>query len=102
MPHYTARVIQESPPGRRPVDAAAAFKSGNPPHNNIVDITRLCHVGIRTAYYAFDYDLLAANEIIVRRAAAGETLVTLDGTTRKLDEEALIIADRADPLAWPG
>jgi phenylalanyl-tRNA synthetase beta chain len=52
--------------------------------------------------HAFDHDLLAGGKIFVRRAAAGETLRTLDGVNRQLSSEDLIIADAKKPVALAG
>jgi phenylalanyl-tRNA synthetase beta chain len=52
--------------------------------------------------HAFDLDLLEGPRIIVRRARDGETLKTLDGVSRKLSPEDLIIADANRPVALAG
>ena len=52
--------------------------------------------------HAFDLDLLEGGKIIVRRARDGETLKTLDGVSRKLSPEDLIIADANRPVALAG
>ena len=43
--------------------------------------------------HAFDYDLLAGHEIIVKCAKDGDTFQTLDGQMRKLDHTVLMIND---------
>ena len=43
--------------------------------------------------HAFDLDKLAGRAIVVRRARAGESLKTLDGKTRTLTADMLVIAD---------
>ena len=45
---------------------------------------------------------LEEKRIVVRRARAGETLETLDGNKRELDEEMLVIADGIKPVALAG
>src|SRR6056297_3223863 len=50
--------------------------------------------------HAFDASQL--NKISVRRAKKEETLKTLDGEERKLDEEMLLITDGEKPLAIAG
>ncbi len=102
-PRYTARVIREVATGPAPLwMQLRLLKAGIRPINNIVDITNYVMWEYGQPLHAFDYDLLAAKEIIVRRAAAGETLVTLDGITRELDEEALVIADPGGPIGLAG
>jgi len=51
--------------------------------------------------HAFDADRIQG-AVSVRMARSGETLVTLDGVTRKLTLEDLIIADEAGPIALAG
>jgi len=69
--------------------------------NNVVDATNYMLHGFGQPMHAFDKTKLGGAGIVVRRAKAGETLVTLDGVTRKLDPEMLVIADteRATALA---
>src|SRR5439155_26325949 len=50
----------------------------------------------------FDLDRLRGPAIRVRRARAGERIVTLDGKERELDPEVLVIADRERPVAVAG
>ncbi|MFM8360935.1 MAG: phenylalanine--tRNA ligase subunit beta, partial [Verrucomicrobiota bacterium] len=57
--------------------------------------------------HAFDLGLVAAGDggvpgIVVRRAAEGETFVTLDGQERTLTAESLMIADPARGIALAG
>jgi phenylalanyl-tRNA synthetase beta chain len=43
--------------------------------------------------HAYDLDTIAKHEIIVKRAADGDTFTTLDGQERKLDSGVLMICD---------
>jgi phenylalanyl-tRNA synthetase beta chain len=52
--------------------------------------------------HAFDMARLRGPEIRVRRARASETIVTLDGDTRTLDETMLVIADKEQAVAIAG
>jgi len=70
--------------------------------NNAVDITNFVLMETGQPLHAFDYDKLAGGKIIVRRARAGESLVTLDGVERKLDSSILVIADAQKPVAIAG
>ena len=50
----------------------------------------------------FDYDRLNENRIEVRRASEKERFTTLDGVTRDLDSEILLICDGQKPVALAG
>jgi phenylalanyl-tRNA synthetase beta chain len=76
--------------------------AGQRPINNIVDITNYVLLETGHPLHAFDYDLLAENRIVVRRARIGETIKTLDGEKRTLEEEMLVIADARQPQAVAG
>src|SRR5207253_10788528 len=52
--------------------------------------------------HAFDAAKLTGGEIVVRRARAGETVRTLDGVDRKLDQRDLVIADAEKAVAIAG
>ena len=67
--------------------------SGIRPINNIVDITNYIMEEYGQPMHAFDYDLLAGHEIIVKCAKDGDTFQTLDGQLRKLDHTVLMIND---------
>jgi phenylalanyl-tRNA synthetase beta chain len=65
------------------------------PISNIVDITNYVLLELGQPMHAFDHARLADHAIVVRRAAAGERLDTLDGKARTLTTEMLVIADAA-------
>ena len=52
--------------------------------------------------HAFDYDRLAENRIVVRRARPDEWITTIDGQPRELDADMLVIADAEQPVALAG
>ena len=102
-PRYSGRVIT----GAKVADAPAwmrerlkAFDSR--PVNNIVDITNFCLFEAGQPMHAFDLDKVRGSKIIVRRAAKGEKMTTIDGIERKLSEDMLIIADEQRPIAIAG
>ncbi len=72
------------------------------PRNNVVDVTNFVLFECGQPLHAFDYDQLAEGRIGVRRAAPGETFVTLDSRARALPEGALVITDGRRPVAIAG
>ena len=52
--------------------------------------------------HAFDFTTLQGGQIVVRRAAPGEKLTTLDGVVRDLVPEDLVIADADRAIALAG
>jgi phenylalanyl-tRNA synthetase beta chain len=66
-----------------------------------VDITN--YVMLELGQPIHGYDLAALTDgITVRRATEGETIVTLDGQTRKLHVEDLLITDGSGPIGLAG
>jgi phenylalanyl-tRNA synthetase beta chain len=81
--------------------AARLRAIGQRPINNIVDATNFVLHELGQPLHAFDLDRLG-NDVVVRRARAGERLVTLDGVERRLDPAMLLIADATRPVALAG
>lgn len=77
-------------------------RSGYRPINNVVDVTNYVMLEFNQPLHAFDYNQLQDRTIIVRRARAGERLVTLDGVERRLTTEVLVIADAHGPIGIGG
>ncbi|VYU30411.1 Phenylalanine--tRNA ligase beta subunit [Veillonella atypica] len=76
--------------------------SGIRPINNVVDVTNYVMLELGQPMHAYDYDCVADHTLIARRAKAGETLTTLDGNERELNESMLIIADTKGPIGVAG
>ena len=76
--------------------------SGIRPINNVVDVTNYVMLELGQPMHAYDYDCIADHTLIARRAKAGETLTTLDGNERELNESMLVIADTKGPIGVAG
>ena len=72
------------------------------PINNVVDVTNYILLLFGQPLHAFDYDQLGSQEILVRRAQEKEALVTLDGETRQLTTEDIVITNGRIPVALAG
>ncbi len=69
------------------------------PISNVVDVTNYVMHVWGSPLHAFDRARLAGGRIVVRRAHAGETLRTLDGTLRELRPHDLLITDGEQAVA---
>src|SRR6266850_3650498 len=70
--------------------------------NNVVDATNFVLWELGHPLHPFDLDRLNGRRMVVRRARAGERLRTLDGVTRTLTADMLVIADGAAAVALAG
>lgn len=71
------------------------------PISNAVDASNFTLLGMGHPTHAFDLDRIEGG-IVVRLARRGETLKLLDGTTRALEPDDLVIADEAKALSLAG
>ena len=102
-PRYTARVVRNVKIAPSPLWLRAKLRAaGVRPINNIVDITNFVMLEYGQPMHAFDYEYIKSREINVRNASEGEEIVTLDGVTRKLTPEMLVIADGSRAVALAG
>lgn len=70
--------------------------------SNMVDITNYVLKELGQPMHAFDYNYLEGDAINVRRATAGEKIVTLDEKEFELTTENLVICDGKKPVALAG
>ena len=102
-PRYAARIIRGAKIGPSPDWLAKKLESiGQRPINNVADITNYVLHELGQPLHAFDLAKLNEKRIVVRRARRGETVKTLDGVERTLDEQMLVIADASRPVAVAG
>jgi len=81
--------VKESPEWLKKLLKAIGVK----PINNIVDITNFVLNELGQPLHVFDADKIEGKKVIVRTLEAGTPFVTLDGISRKLDAEDLMICD---------
>jgi phenylalanyl-tRNA synthetase beta chain len=100
---FTARVFDGVVVGPSPRWLKARLMAaGQRPISNVVDITNYVMLLTGQPLHAFDLDRVAGAELTVRRAAEGEQMQTLDGQTRTLDSETVLIADGDGPTSIAG
>ena len=102
-PRYAARIVRGvtvAPSPKWLVDRLESI--GQRAVNNIADITNYVMFEMGQPTHAFDLNLLHGRRIIVRRPRSGEQITTLDGLTRELSAEMLVIADADRPVAVAG
>ena len=78
------------------------FAIGLHPINNIVDISNFVLFEVGQPLHTFDADQISGGKVIVRRAAEGEKLVTLDGVERTLHDFDMVIANAEGPMCLAG
>ena len=66
---------------------------GQRPINNVVDVTNYIRTALGQPLHAFDLDKIQGGKIIAKTLPAGTNFKTLDGVTRKLLAEDLMICD---------
>jgi phenylalanyl-tRNA synthetase beta chain len=102
-PRYAARIVRGVTIKQSPDWLVQRLEAiGQRPINNVADITNYVLHEQGQPLHAFDLAKLTENRIVVRRAASGEKLRTLDGVERELDAEMLVIADAVRAVAVAG
>ena len=102
-PRFTARVFTEVTLGPSPPWLKARLAgAGQRPINNVVDITNYVMLLTAQPLHAFDLDQVPEGELIIRTAAEGERMTTLDGVERAFDAETVLVCDRNGPSGIAG
>lgn len=102
-PRFTAVLIADVRVGPSPRWLARRLDAcGVRSINNVVDVTNYVMLELGQPMHAFDYDRLQGGGLVVRFAASGERLTTLDGVTRDLDSKTLVVADATRAVSIGG
>jgi phenylalanyl-tRNA synthetase beta chain len=100
---FTARIIRNVKIGPSPKWLVDRLESvGERSINNVADITNYVMHDLGNPMHSFDYNSLAENRLVVRRAKAGEKMHTLDEVERTFTEDMLLICDAEKPVAVAG
>ena len=100
---YSSRMVKNVKIGPSPKWLRNRLRAnGVRPINNIVDITNYVMLEYGQPMHAFDFRYISSGKIVVREAAEGETLTTLDGNVRNLKPGMLVIADGDKAIGLAG
>jgi len=102
-PRYTARIIRNVKIKPSPLWMRQRLEaSGLRAINNAVDVTNFVMLELGQPLHAFDFRYLEEGRIVVRTSAEGEEFVSLDGKSRTLLANTLMICDGRKPVAVAG
>jgi phenylalanyl-tRNA synthetase beta chain len=102
-PRFTARVFENVKVGPSPYWLKARLMAaGQRPISNVVDITNYVMLLTGQPLHAFDLDEVAGGTLVVRDGRDGDVLETLDGETRRLDPDMVVICDADGPTSLAG
>ena len=102
-PRFHAALIRGTRVGPSPAWLRARLEAvGVRAINNVVDATNYVMLELNQPMHAYDAALLRGSALVVRRARAGERLVTLDDAERTLDGEMIAIADAEGVIGLAG
>ncbi len=102
-PRYTARMVKSIKVGSSPVWMKTRLEAvGMRAINNIVDVTNFVMLEMGQPLHAFDFRFLEEEKIIVRKSRENEEFISLDGKSRILPADTLLICDGVKPVAIGG
>lgn len=100
---YYSKILKNIKIGPSPLWLQAyLMQAGVRPVSNIVDLTNFVMLEYGEPLHAFDLDTLKNKKIVVRMAEDGEEMVTLDGETRKLEKDDILITDGSEIVGLAG
>jgi phenylalanyl-tRNA synthetase beta chain len=100
---FTARVFEDVKIGPSPLWLKQRLTAaGQRPISNVVDITNYVMLTTAQPLHAFDLDKVRGGRIVVRRAAEGERMVTLDDAERVFDPDIALVCDAEGPSGIAG
>ncbi|HYN91733.1 MAG TPA: phenylalanine--tRNA ligase subunit beta [Thermoleophilaceae bacterium] len=100
---FTARVFEDVRIGPSPLWLKQRLTAaGQRPISNVVDITNYVMLTTAQPLHAFDLDRVRGKRIVVRRAADGETMTTLDGVERTFSSDMALVCDAEGPSGIAG
>ena len=102
-PRYSARLIRNINIGPSPDWMVRRLEAvGMRSINNVVDITNYVMLETGQPLHAFDFKFVSGGKIVVRESREGETFVTLDEKSHKLQQGTVLICDAEKPVALGG
>ncbi|MGN0823079.1 MAG: phenylalanine--tRNA ligase subunit beta [Candidatus Gallimonas sp.] len=102
-PRYIGHAVKDVKIGRSPLWMRRRLAlCGIRSISNVVDITNFVLLEMGQPMHAFDTEFLRGKKIVVRRAEAGEKIVTLDEKEFTLTPEHLLICDGEGGVALAG
>lgn len=102
-PRYTARIIKNVQIGVSPFWMKTRLEAaGLRAINNIVDVTNFVMLEMGQPLHAFDFRFLEEGRIVVRKSKENEEFISLDGKSRILLADTLLICDGVKPVAIGG
>jgi phenylalanyl-tRNA synthetase beta chain len=102
-PHYICCLIENVKVGPSPFWLKTQLEAaGHKSINNVVDATNYVSMKLGQPLHAFDYDLLVGKTLRIAPNKHLQKFTCLDGVTREIPEQALVISDAKKPVAIAG
>ena len=102
-PRYCARIIQNIKVKESPKWLKKRLESiGQKSINNIVDAANYILFDQGHPMHTFDYNKISKSKIIVKKSKGKDKIVCLDGATREVTKDHLLICDSDKPIAIAG